>query len=407
VRNSNDAISLVQSAEGALQETTNILQRIRELSVQAASDVNTERDREALQDEVTQLKEELERIGATTTFNQRNVLDGTFNAQYFQIGMNFRENLAVRVGDARASFLGRHAVLTTSPVSTAAFAGGDIVISGVTIRATHASDDAVSTSFATGSAIAKAAAINDYTKFTGVEAYADRTTRASVADIAGGTLDNDDYIMINGRTITGFTVDADDADDSLLRAINAETEFTGVVASRDASGRIQLDAEDGRNIEVRTFGNAGNITGLGGSDVTTAAVIIHGRDQFDITGNDVSTLSLAADTLVGVGTSQYVETIDVSTRDGANLALQIVDRAIAQVSANRADLGAIQNRLESTINNLTTVVENASAARSRILDADFAAETSDLSRNQILQSAATTILAQANAAPQQALQLLQ
>jgi flagellin len=404
-RNANDAISLVQTAEGALQESTNVLQRMRELAVQAASDVNSDQDREALQDEVSQLKAELERIGSTTTFNQQHILDGSFSDQFFHIGMNFRETLRVRVGDARSSFLGRAAVATGAPVTTAPLAAGDLLINGISIRATHTADDTVSTSFATGSAIAKAAAINDSSNFTGVEAYANRATRAGQANIAGGTLDQNSYIVINGRTITGINVAPDDADDSLVRSINAETQFTGVVASRDRDGHIQLDADDGRNIEVVTAGNAANITGLGASNVTFGTVTLHSKDQFSLSGANVGAIGLQ-NSLVGVGTYQSTDKIDVTTRDGANLALLIVDRAIQQISGDRSQLGAVQNRLESTINNLTAIVENATAARSRIVDADFATETANLSRTQILQQAATTVLAQANAEPQQALTLL-
>jgi flagellin len=410
VRNANDAISLVQVAEGALQESTNILQRIRELSVQAASDVNTQADRDALQDEVAQLKGELERIGETTTFNQQKVLDGSFLDKKFHIGMNFRENIGVKVDDSRAKTLARHAVNTGASVTTQAIASGDLLINGTTIRATQTVDDNVSTTFATGSAIAKAAAINDATQFTGVSAYANETVRSSVGVIAGGTLDQTNYVTINGKTITGITVVEGDANHALLEAINAVATETGVVAAIDADGQVELTAQDGRNIEVTTTGTAGTMTGLSaaaGTSVDLATVTLHSTDQYQVTGNNESFIGFANDHIVGVTNVQAVEQIDISTRDGANLALLITDRAIAQVSANRSRLGAVQNRLESTINNLSTVSENASAARSRILDADFALETAQLSRNQILQQAATTVLAQANAQPQSALTLLQ
>ncbi len=221
VRNANDAISLVQVAEGALQESTNILQRMRELAVQSASDVNTDADRQALQDEVGQLKAELERIGDTTTFNQQKVLDGSFLDKRFHIGMNFRENIGVRVDDSRAKTLGRTAVNTGTAVTTNGIAADDIAINNVTIRTTTAVDDSVSTSFATGSAIAKASAINDSTKFTGVSAYVNTTTRAGRAQVTGGQLDQTDYITINGKVITGISVVQGDADHTLVEAINA------------------------------------------------------------------------------------------------------------------------------------------------------------------------------------------
>jgi len=236
--------------------------------------------------------------------------------------------------------------------------------------------------------------------------------RASVASVAGGTLDQNDNIVINGVTITGLTVAADDANDSLIQAINAEFDETGVVAARDANGRIQLTANDGRNIELVFNGQGGVISGLApnaalASSVTTGTVTLHSEGQYQVTGNNEGFVGFQDNALIGVSTQQSIDKVDVSSRDGANLALLIIDRALKQVTADRAQLGAVQNRLDSTISNLTTVSENASAARSRILDADFALETANLARNQVLQQAGTSILAQANSSAQQVLSLLQ
>ena len=406
IRNANDAVSLVQTAEGALQESTNILQRIRELSVQAGSDVNTVDDREAIQDEVSQLVSELQRIGDTTTFNQQKLLDGTFTDKFFHIGMNFRETLRVRVRDARSERIGRWAVATSQEVTDQALNAGGLLINGVTVRATQALDDTLSTTQNSASAVAKAAAINDSTGFHGVEAIVNENTRAGAADVAGGTLDQLNYVQINGRIVTGFTVRADDANEALVQAINAEFDFTGVIATRDANNQIELMAADGRNIEIITAGDGADITGLTDS-VTRSTVTLNSENQYILDGAQEADIGFVADALVGVSNVQSVETIDVSSRIGANLSLLIVDRAIGQIAADRAELGAVQNRLSSTINNLSAVVENATAARSRILDADFAAESATLARNQILSQAATTILAQANQVPQQALSLLQ
>jgi flagellin len=410
VRNANDAVSLVQVTEGALQESTSILQRIRELAVQAASDVNTEADRESLQAEVDQMKDELKRIGDTTTFNGQKLLDGTFTDKFFHVGMNFRETVRVRVRDARSEILGRWAVFTGTPVTTNALAAGSVFLNNVTVRATRPEDDTVSTSFATGSAIAKATAINDSTSFTGVSAYANPAVRLGVGGVVGGTLDQGDNVIINGRTITGLLVAADDANDSLIRAINSEFDFTGVIATRDASGRIQLEASDGRNIELEFTGNGGVISGLSptnASGITTGTVTLNSENQYTLTGANEGFVGFVNNQLIGVNNAQAVNSVDITARDGANLALLIIDRAIGQVSADRAQLGAIQNRLDSTISNLSTTIENGSAARSRILDADFAVETANLSRNQVLQQAGTSILAQANQQPQQVLSLLQ
>lgn len=406
VRNANDAVSLVQVAEGALQESTNILQRIRELSVQAASDVNTESDRRAIQEEVTQLVDELQRIGDTTTFNQQNLLDGTFADKFFHIGMNYQETLRVRVRDARSERIGRWAVSTGTVVSANPIGAGGLLINGITIRATQAGDDTLSTAQNDASAVAKAAAINDSTVYHGVRARVNETVREGGDPITAGALDEQNYVVINGRTITGIDVRVDDANEALVQAINAEFEFTGVIATRDDDNRLQLSAADGRNIEVVSQGNGDVITGLADS-VTTGAITLESENQYVLGGGDEAEIGFVADALVGVSNVQSVETIDVTTREGANLSILIVDRAIGQVAADRSELGAVQNRLTSTISNLSAVVENATAARSRILDADFAAESANLARNQIMTQAATTILAQANQVPQQALSLLQ
>jgi flagellin len=407
VRNANDAISLAQVAEGAMQQIMANLQRVRELAVQAANDVNTESDRQSLQEEIEQLKDELTRIGNTTTFNGKKLLDGTFINKYFHIGMNFREALEISVPDARSDVLGRQAVLTGAVVATGAITGGDVLINGITIRGTQSADDTVSTSFATGSAIAKAEAINDSTEFTGVGAYANRTVLLGDAAIGGGTLDDVNNIQINGEIITGVSVSADDANENLIRAINAVTDRTGVVAFRTDDGNLKLEAEDGRNIELVVRGAGGARTGFTTTQVQTADLTLFSEEQYLVSGNDEGLIGFANDERVGVNSVQAVDTMDVTSRDGANLAILIVDRALGQISSKRSEMGAIMNRMSATITNLTTVVENSSAARSRILDADFAAETARLSRNQVLTQAANTILAQANQQPQQVLSLLQ
>ena len=143
VRNANDAISLVQVAEGALQESTAILQRMRELAVQAASDVNTKADRGAIQNEINQLTDELQRIGETTTFNQQSLLDGSFNDKFFHIGMNFQERISVRVRDARSENIGRVASNTGSPVAATPLGSDELTVNGITIRATQLVDDQI------------------------------------------------------------------------------------------------------------------------------------------------------------------------------------------------------------------------------------------------------------------------
>ena len=416
IRNTNDGVSLAQTAEGGLQESTAILQRMRQLAVQSANDTNTEADRASIQDEVGALVDELDRIATKTTFNNQNILDGSFTGAKFHIGANFRENLTVSVKDARSTALGRQAKYESS--ADIAVAGGaqglqdeDVVINGVSIRSTVAADDTVSSTLNDASAISKAAAINDSTKFTGVTAVVESTEVVAGSDITAVTMDSTNNIAINGQVLTGFRVQDNDADDTLVNQINAVTEETGVVASLDVDNRLVLTAEDGRNIEVTVSGN-GTRTGLAaaaGTTVTGGRLTLQSEDQFQLDGNAVGKLGDVGGpgaSLFGVNSENSVNTLDMTTREGANDALQILDVAIGQVSSIRSDLGAVQNRLGSTVRNLEVSSENLTAARSRIQDADFAEETAHFSKSKIVQQAGVSILAQANQQPNIALSLL-
>lgn len=416
VRNTNDGVSLAQTAEGGLQESTAILQRMRELSVQSANDTNTSADRESIQDEVDALVNELDRIATKTTFNNQSVLDGTFTGAKFHIGANRGENLSVSIKDARAGSLGRMAKYgSDSDIQVEGGAQGlqdnDVVLNGITIRSTVDADDTVSTTLNDASAIAKAAAINDSTEFTGVSATVEATVVVASADIAAVTMDSTNNIAINGEVLTGFRVQDNDADDTLVNQINAVADKTGVVASLDEDNRLVLEADDGRNIEITVSGN-GTRTGLAaavGTTVTGGRLTLQSESQFDLDGNAIDKLGDvggAGATLFGVNGEHSVANIDVTTREGANDALQTLDAAIGQVSGIRSELGAVQNRLASTVRNLEVSSENLSASRSRIQDADFASETATFSRNKIVQQAGVSVLAQANQQPNIALSLL-
>ena len=417
VRNTNDGVSLAQTAEGALQETGSILQRMRELSVQAANDTNTTTDRGSIQDEMDQLVSELDRIATRTTFNNQTILDGTFNGAKFHIGANSRESVTVNIDNAKSDALGRQArVSSTSFIAQGAgeeIGDNDVVINSITIRGTVAADDQLSTVDNASSAIAKAAAINDSSEFTGVKAIVEATEVVGTSDIAAVTLDSANNIAINGAVITGIRVEANDANDKLVNAINAETGDTGVVASLDEDNRLVLTAEDGRNIEVVVSGAASGlgiaIGGGGASAVFGGKLTLQSEEQIVLGGAGISKMGdvggVAANRF-GVNSDHAVNTIDVTSREGANLAIDILDVAIGQVSNSRSELGAVQNRLGSTVRNLETTSENLSASRSRITDADFATETAKMSRNSILQEAGVSILAQANQSSNVAMSLL-
>ena len=429
VRNSNDGISLAQTAEGALNETTSILQRVRELAVQAASDHNNTSDRQSLQEEVSQLIAEVDRIANNTSFNGTNLLNGDVIAMMFQVGANVGETLDVGIAKMDSEELGRQMRRVSAGGVDTTFAidaANSLQIAGVDIRESVVTDDNLSTSNKAGSALAKAAAINDAFEFTGVRAIAGPTTVGGSFDtgaIGGGTLNETVYFTINGHKISGFAVEANDSSGALVDAINAAYEETGVLAHKDATSQLVLTAEDGRNIEIGSSpldlaDDYQTITGLT-AGVFGGQLTLQSNNEFeaDFGSNNVndSLGQIRKDTppasgsgiaIFGSNTDFSVNNVDITSREGANVALDIVDLALEQISAQRSELGAIQNRLESTINNLTTNSENLSASRSRILDADFAAATANLPRNQIIQQAGVSILAQANQQPQIALSLL-
>lgn len=503
-RNANDGISLAQTAEGALDETTNALQRMRTLAVQAANDTNSASDRQAIQLEVDQLKSEINRIGNTTQFNGKNILDGSAGSFSFQIGANSGQQLSLTMSDMRASSLGQQpgAVQTVSAqmaisgdsavsgnvgiASTVSGAvAGDVITSGtvkISIDAGAqnvdialaryggslsqvASGDLVDTNHTNyGAGLAKdlASRINSIRELGEVDSsgmvvfegvYATAKTEFNIGDVAkddldataasgmtgtvptlanshvgAGTLANDG-LTINGVNMGPMTLQENDADGTLVNAINAKSDLTGVTASIDNDGRLNLAAADGRDIVLVTKDKAASnlLFNNGATDAITTddfggalSLRITGRvtysaqNTIEHTGTSRSYAGLDSTVTEAAGreldeNAQALGTIanaDVTTVQGANTLMSSVDSALKQVDSFRANLGSAQNRFEMTIRNLDNVAENLSAANSRIRDADFAAETTAMTRNQILQQAGISMLSQANAQSQNVLSLL-
>ncbi|RHW23151.1 flagellin [Pseudomonas jilinensis] len=321
VRNANDGISLAQTAEGALQQSTNILQRMRDLALQSANGSNSTSEREALNAEVTQLKKEIDRISNTTTFGGRKLLDGNFGISSFQVGSAANEIISVGIGEMSSSSLeGAYyeGSIAASTIATAA-EDGEMAITATVGGKNFSFSAAISAGDDVAAVSAKiAAAINDANM--GVGAFVDEATNA-----------------------------------------------ISIISQQDTDGAnalTSLAVVDGAGVTAGTY--------------TAAAAI----------------------------TDESVSDIDITTADGAQKAVLIIDQAIQTIDSQRADLGAVQNRFENTIANLQNIAENVSAARGRIQDTDFAAETANLTKNQILQQAGTSILAQANQLPQAVLSLL-
>ncbi|WP_320109448.1 flagellin N-terminal helical domain-containing protein [Alkalimarinus alittae] len=312
------------------------------------------------------------------------------------------DNAGFEVG----SFSGTQGGAVSDNVDTAnALVAGDITINGVSVGASKSTDDTASTlANNAGSAIAKAAAINRISDQTGVTAEANATSVVGAA--ITGTTAGAFAITINDVAIGGTTTaDAVANQTTIVDAINAKAGQTGVTASIIDGDKLNLVAADGRTIELAT-GTAGD-TGLTAGN-TGGSLTLSSAGEFTIGTNtgDNEHAGLNVGSFGGTESGTLLKDVDISTVDGANKAIQAVDNALAQVNTERAALGAIQNRFDNTISSNQINSENLSAANSRIKDADFAAETAALSRSSVLQQAGISILAQANAQPQQVLSLL-
>ena len=311
-RNANDGVSLAQTAEGALGKIGDMVQRIRELAVQSSNATNSSADRSALQEEVSQLKQEIDRVAGSSSFNGKKLLDGSFTAEKFQVGADAGENI------------------TIASITNASLAG-----MGVVNRASTQSSTA----------------ITDLT-----------------ATVAGD-------LTINGTDI-GVLAAAGTTQErqaQIVDAINRVSTTTGVGAFFDAANnKIALTS----SATITLTGAAGAKVGFVAADSATAAP------------------------------SANMASLDISSYGGAQLAIQQADSALNQINGARAKLGAIQSRFENAVTNIQIASENTTAARSRIMDTDFAAETASMTRAQILQQAGNAMLSQANQLPQQVLSLL-
>lgn len=424
MRNANDGISIAQTAEGAMQESTNIMQRMRDLSLQSANGSNSDDDRAALQKEVSALQDELTRIAETTTFGGNNLLDGTYGTQQFQIGSNANETVDLSLGDMRSTALGNSSVdLAGAAISSFNTTGTNAVTAQtLTVTGTDGQKDVAVAAAASAEDIA--AAVNKATSDTGVKAEAFTGVRLSnmTLDAAG-----DNTLDVNGKT---YSMPSGSEEASLVDKINADSKETGLRAIANDDGTVDIVSESGKNIDITaggtTTGFSMNLTELNADMSTTGgatATVDNTNATQSLTGqvnlktNNPQSNTLSVTTSEGTAAGQIttgsetvslnsVDSIDISSANGAQSAVSTIDSAIAQIDTQRADLGAFQNRMNHTLNNLANINENVSASNSRIKDVDFAKETTNLTKNQILQQASTSILAQAKQNPQAALSLL-
>lgn len=435
IRNANDGVGILQTAEGALSEITSIVTRIKELSVQSANGTNSTSDRGSLNSEVQSLISEVTRIATQTKFGSTAILDGSFSAA-FQVGTEAGQTVSATVANYKASALSGSVASQTLSFQADVDAVGaadantylgvdgstDLQVSGPKgasfARQTTASDDTASFLEGSRSGIAVAKVINEISSATGVVASVQATTYATggafaaAVNIDGST----NTLSLNGQNVVvnlnGGTAAA--RRQQFIDAVNSQA--SGVTATAGAGTSVTLTAADGRNISVAASGTGaatvgGEVFGFT-TAVATESVVARGSVRLQAAGTITTTLGDAA-TQAQVGgegttaaTSTTLISLNISTVSGASTALLVADAILDTISSGRGDLGALQNRLTSTVANLGVVSEKVSEARSRILDADFAAETAALTKGQILQQAGIAILSQANSQPQAVLSLL-
>ena len=425
VRNANDGISLSQTAEGALAETGELLQRMRELSIQSANGSQSGTERAALQAEVSQLQQEINRIAETTTFGGRKLLDGTFGTEAFQVGSNANETISISIANSRATSIGANTIASSGDIDAAVAANAavqpnNIDAQSLTLAGNLGSSTISIAAGATGDQIASQ--VEAVSANTGVSLTA-RTT-ATFAVATAGTL-SFNIGSVSGSTsysasVSVLVTDVSDLS-SLADAINASSAASGVTATSNGA-TLSLVNEEGRNIFVENYAHSGfqhaTLSGasgaaallhpeIGSADSATVGATLSFTSYQAFSATTTSATGGIFTALTNSSTLSSVASIDIGTQQGAQDALAVVDAALQFIDATRGDLGAVQNRLLSTISNLQNVTENVTAARSRIQDADFAAETANLTRASILQQAGISVLAQANALPQQTLALLQ
>jgi flagellin len=399
-----------------------MLQRIRELAVQSSNASNSASDRKALQTEVSQLTSELNRVASTTQFNGQNLLDGTMGTANFQVGANANQLISMTGSNFTTSTYGNNTEVKDgiNTAATNAITGGDLTINGSSGSKTITFDADISAKTAAGK-------INDVTGSTGVTASATTNTLFKADNTALGKSFTLAVASDNDPTASPVNVSFQVGDDgnandyaAAISAFNAQSAKTGVTASYDAAaGGLKLTNASGNDIKLTnsstdaastatltayktdgtTTGMTNTALGQGNDAVAKGTITLDSSASF-------STSDASGWGMTGSSDLKSVANLDVSTFDGAQAAIKVADAALAKVNDQRAQLGALQSRFDSTISNLQATNENLSASRSRIVDTDFASETASMTRGQILQQAGTSMLAQANSLPNGVLSLL-
>jgi flagellin len=402
-RNANDGISIAQTAEGAMQTSTDILQRMRDLSLQSANGSNSADDRASMQKEIASLQTELTRISDTTSFGGQKLLDGSFGTQKFQVGSNANETISISLNDVASNKLGNN---------TISGAGTKFGVEAATVLTQGTTGDTLSVN---GKSVTVAAGANAATVATsinnsgsGVKAEASVTTTLSGLSAA----DTGTFSVVNADgTKDSYNLATYKGDAKTLAADLGKAGYD--ISYDDNTSTISITAKGVAGVEIAGYGG-GTTAKLGGQAAgaanasKTSSLTLSSPDKFSVTGTHVDEiLGGGATATAGSSTLNAVSKIDINSAQGAQDAIAVIDAAIAGIDSQRSDLGAVQNRMTFTISNLSNISTNVSDARSRVQDVDFAKETATMTKQQILSQTSSAMLAQANQLPQVALQLLQ
>ncbi len=417
ISNANDGIGVMQTADGALDEYENIINTVRTKAIQAASDGQNDDSRASIQRDISKLLEEAQNIATTTQFNGQQLLDGTFSDKNFQIGAYSNETVGVSIQNAQTTSLGQYANSETQKdtIGTASIANDDVKVNGTSIGAIASN----------ATAAQKAAAVNNVTSSTGVTADAD-TKLLGNAVVAGGTIAAGS-VFVNGIDLGDVTFSSNDGTGTLVQAFNDIQDQTGVKASIE-NGALKLTDKDGGDIKLSTTAAGGTVAASADTDkmgitnvklndqasaalaeVSQGAVVLESDSSIQLTYANSGEASMGFANITGdtVSLANAVSSVNVSTYDGAQKAIKQADHALKQLDVIRSNIGSTQNQLESTVRNISVTQVNVSAAESQIRDVDFAEESANFSKHNILAQSGTYAMSQANAVQQNVMRLLQ
>ena len=433
IANANDGISIIQIADKAMDEQTKILDTIKTKATQAAQDGQSADSRKALQADITKLMDELDNIAGTTSYNGQNLLSGQFTNKEFQIGAYSNQSVKASIGATSSDKIGSARFETTAKIT----ASGSAALTFTNVDGTNnitLESVTISTSAGTGIGVLAETVNKNSDLLGGIQASFQVVSTGS-SSVSAGTISG---LTINGTNIGNIKVsDANDSKGVLVAAINNFSADTGVTAAIDSRGRLSLTSNDGRAIQISGT-NMTSVTGIGtsGKDFnagrltltrTGAADIIvsasaAGGLQTAISKSAQVTTNLrdikgatSADTASAMGFNANDQAVNITSSKGAGVTtlkgamavMKIADAAIKALDAVRSNLGSTQNQLTSTVNNISVTQVNVKAAESQIRDVDFASESANFSKHNILAQSGSYAMSQANAVQQNVLKLLQ